>query len=378
MRLVFLVLGAASAVDRQDFETASVQPKHALRRMLPLLRPSAAFQVHPLAGPVAVAPRGRTTAAQVAPVGILRALDSDAPRRRAVVIARAAASEDGWMQSFDFAGATDEEVSEASREVFAHIARESVELMRSPFTSALASVVQRPGQTLPGLVAAVLASKLKFADLPGAVRGARGNLVEHTDAMEETFTEVLSMPTVLRGIVGDLIKAYVVDPALDGLLAPALFFKGFAALATHRVAHVLWERGERAAALLLQSRASELFAVDIHPGAQIGSGVMLDHATGVVIGSTAVLGDDLYILHQVTLGATGKETPGKRHPTVGSHVVLGTGSTVLGNIRVGDGATIGAKAIVTKEVPDGATVIEVNKLVDKPDGVATGAWMFEI
>jgi len=119
-------------------------------------------------------------------------------------------------------------------------------------------------------------------------------------------------------------------------------------------------------ALMLQSRASELFAVDIHPSATIGPGVMLDHGTGVVIGGTAVLGADLYILHNVTLGATGKPMGGaKRHPTVGDGVILGAGCTVLGDITVGSGATVGGGAIVTKPVPPGGTVIGNNKLVSR-------------
>jgi len=181
----------------------------------------------------------------------------------------------------------------------------------------------------------------------------------------------------------------VVDPAADGVLQPLLFFKGFHALTTYRVAHALWIKGtaaSRGAALLLQSRAAELFAVDIHPAAQIGNGVMLDHATGIVIGATAILGSDVYMLHGVTLGATGKPTGGrKRHPTIGSRVVLGAGSTVLGDIRVGDGCTVGALAIVTKDVDDGSTVIGVNKIASRPAVPTTEAdrsddytWYYDI
>ena len=119
---------------------------------------------------------------------------------------------------------------------------------------------------------------------------------------------------------------------------------------------------------MLQSRCAELFSVDIHPAATIGNGVMLDHATGIVIGSTAVVGSDVYMLHGVTLGATGRPTGGrKRHPTVGSRCVLGAGATVLGDIAVGDGCTVGAAAIVTKAVPDDSTVVGVNKVVSRDD-----------
>ena len=156
------------------------------------------------------------------------------------------------------------------------------------------------------------------------------------------------------------------------------------------MAHTLWCGGGAAqmgAALMLQSRASELFGVDIHPAATVGNGVMLDHATGVVVGSTAVLGSDLYCLHGVTLGATGKPTFGaKRHPTVGRACVLGAGATVLGDVAVGDGATVGAGAIVTRDVPAGSTVVGVNKLVEKPPPAAADggeevdpfSWFYDI
>jgi serine O-acetyltransferase len=133
----------------------------------------------------------------------------------------------------------------------------------------------------------------------------------------------------------------------------------------------MWSEGGAAnqgAALMLQSRISELFGVDIHPGAVIGNGVMLDHATGIVIGSTAIVGSDVYMLHGVTLGATGKPTGGKkRHPTIGSRVILGAGCTVLGDVTVADGSTVGALGIVTKDVPEGSTVIGVNKIVSRPE-----------
>ena len=178
----------------------------------------------------------------------------------------------------------------------------------------------------------------------------------------------------LRHVVCDLAKMVAVDPAVDGLLQPFLFFKGFHAISMYRVANTLWTSGdaiERSAALFLQSRASCLFGVDIHPGATIGSGVMLDHASGVVIGGTAVLGNDLYILHSVTLGATGKPTAkgSKRHPTIGSHCTLGAGCTVLGDVTVGHGATVGASAVATRNVPPNATLVGVNKLV--PPAVPT-------
>mmetsp|Transcript_23858 Transcript_23858/g.35673 ORF Transcript_23858/g.35673 Transcript_23858/m.35673 type:complete len:327 (+) Transcript_23858:1-981(+) len=278
------------------------------------------------------------------------------------------------MKNFDFVSSSDEAVSRCAASVFSMMRREAAELFSNPLTSSLASRCVLKHSTLSSALASILSTKVKYSDLPGAyVRksdgGAREELAAHEEALRCTFEDILSRPEILRAITADLVKCYIVDPAADGVLQPALFFKGFQALAVYRVAHVLWQTGSPAnkgAALMLQSRACELFAVDIHPGAKIGNGVMLDHATGVVIGGTAVLGNDLYILHQVTLGATGKDTGGKkRHPTVGSGAVLGAGSTVLGDVSIGVGATVGAGAIVTKDVPDHGTVIGVNKLVER-------------
>lgn len=156
------------------------------------------------------------------------------------------------------------------------------------------------------------------------------------------------------------------DPACRGMLQPFLFFKGFLALQTHRIAHVLWRQGRETLAFHFQSRASELFAVDIHPAAQIGTGVMLDHATDITIGETAVIGDGCSLLHGVTLGGTGKEV-GDRHPKIGRGVLLSVGAKVLGNITVGDNAKIAAGSVVLKDVPASCTVAGVPaKIVGTP------------
>ncbi|KAH8063744.1 serine O-acetyltransferase [Aureococcus anophagefferens] len=152
------------------------------------------------------------------------------------------------------------------------------------------------------------------------------------------------------------------DPAAPDALAVVLHFKGFLALAAHRAAHALWGSGDRDVALLLQGRASALFGVDIHPAASVGAGTFIDHATGVVVGEQASLGEGCYVLHGVTLGATGKVRDGRRHPAVGAGVTLGSGASVLGPITVGDGATVGANACVTKDVEAGATVVETGYL----------------
>eukprot|EP00324_Dicrateria_rotunda_P005635 CAMPEP_0206170094 /NCGR_PEP_ID=MMETSP1474-20131121/37772_1 /ASSEMBLY_ACC=CAM_ASM_001110 /TAXON_ID=97495 /ORGANISM="Imantonia sp., Strain RCC918" /LENGTH=230 /DNA_ID=CAMNT_0053576557 /DNA_START=8 /DNA_END=700 /DNA_ORIENTATION=- len=190
---------------------------------------------------------------------------------------------------------------------------------------------------------------------------------EQLASVQDCMAAVFAIPRVRHAVVRDIAKILAVDPAVESALQPFLFFKGFHALCVHRVAHELWRRGGRAdasAALMLQSRVSERFGVDIHPGAKVGAGVMFDHASGLVIGGTAVLGDDLYILHAVTLGSTGKPVPAgtQRHPTIGSGASLGAGCTVLGNITVGNGATVGAGATVTRDVPPGGVVVGVNGL----------------
>ena len=160
------------------------------------------------------------------------------------------------------------------------------------------------------------------------------------------------------------------DPACRSMLQPFLFFKGFLALQTHRVANHLWRQGRETLAFQFQSRASELFAVDIHPAARIGKGVMLDHATDITIGETAVVGDGCSLLHGVTLGGTGKEV-GDRHPKIGNGVLLSVGAKVLGNIRVGDEAKIAAGSVVLKDVPAQCTVAGVPaKQVGGPCGQA--------
>lgn len=148
------------------------------------------------------------------------------------------------------------------------------------------------------------------------------------------------------------------DPASRGYLAPFLFFKGFHVLQAYRVAHWLWNEGQQLFAVHLQNRISELFAVDIHPAAQIGSGILMDHATGIVIGETAVIEDNVSLLHDVTLGGTGKES-GDRHPKVRQGVLIGAGAKVLGNVEIGVGAKIGAGSVVLDAVPAHCTVAGV-------------------
>ena len=148
------------------------------------------------------------------------------------------------------------------------------------------------------------------------------------------------------------------DPACARYSVPLLYFKGFHALEAHRIGHFLWHQERSELALYLQSRVSEVFAVDIHPAAQIGSGILLDHATGLVIGETAVVEDHVSLLHEVTLGGTGKET-GDRHPKIRSGVLIGAGAKILGNVEIGEGAKVAAGSMVLNDVPAHCTVAGV-------------------
>ena len=165
-------------------------------------------------------------------------------------------------------------------------------------------------------------------------------------------------PAIADAAAEDLAAIVARDPASDGLLTPFLYFKGFHALQWHRVAHWLWTHGRTPLAHFLQSRVSEVFAVDIHPAVPVGRRVFIDHGTGVVIGETAVVGNDVSILQNVTLGGTGKEH-GDRHPKVRDGVLLAAGAKVLGNITIGARAKVGAGSVVLRDVPPCATVAGV-------------------
>ncbi|PSS24764.1 Serine acetyltransferase [Actinidia chinensis var. chinensis] len=178
-----------------------------------------------------------------------------------------------------------------------------------------------------------------------------------SDVLFEVFFSVLDQDREIKTAIRDDLKGVKDrDPACISYVHCFLNFKGFLACQAHRVAHKLWSQGRTIPAYLIQSRVSEVFAVDIHPGAKIGHGILLDHATGIVIGETAVIGDNVTILHNVTLGGTGKVT-GDRHPKVGDGVMIGAGTQILGNVKIGEGAKIGAGSVVLKEVPPNATSV---------------------
>lgn len=166
----------------------------------------------------------------------------------------------------------------------------------------------------------------------------------------------LRVPNLEHAACLDLEAIKERDPACDSILTAFMYFKGYKALQIYRVSHCLWESGRKELAALMQSRCSEVFAVDIHPAASIGTGLMMDHATGVVIGETAVIGDNCSFLHGVTLGSNGKEW-GDRHPKLGNNVVVGCGASIIGNITIGDDSKIGSGSIVLKPVPSGVTAV---------------------
>jgi serine O-acetyltransferase len=184
--------------------------------------------------------------------------------------------------------------------------------------------------------------------------------------------DVISLPLIVRAFhraqaedpaIGDALKADISavferDPACERLIEPFLYFKGFHAIQAHRLTHWLWHRQERDFALYLQSRSSEVFQTDIHPAAQIGRGIFLDHATGLVVGETAVIEDDVSLLQNVTLGGTGKES-GDRHPKVRRGAMIGAGAKILGSIEVGENARVAAGSVVLRDVPANSTVAGV-------------------
>jgi serine O-acetyltransferase len=178
-------------------------------------------------------------------------------------------------------------------------------------------------------------------------------------SLRDIFAEALNSSEEIRDAVArDLTAVLERDPAARGLAQPFLYYKGFHALESHRVAHRLWGEGRVNLAFFLQNRVSEVFAVDIHPAARIGKGILIDHGTGVVIGETAVIGDDVSMLHEVTLGGTGKES-GDRHPKIGNCVLIGAGAKILGNVSIGEGSKVAAGSVVLHPVPAHVTVAGV-------------------
>ena len=200
--------------------------------------------------------------------------------------------------------------------------------------------------SLDGVIAHRVAQRLDRPEAPYA-------------AIRQAFDSCLAAePALIESFRGDLLAVVERDPACTRLLEPALYFKGFHALQTYRLSHWLWKNGRSDFALTLQSLSSQIFQTDIHPAARIGKGVFIDHATGVVIGATSVIEDDVSMLHGVTLGGTGKAR-GDRHPKVRRGVLIGAGAKVLGNIEIGHCAMIAAGSVVLDPVPPNKTVAGV-------------------
>ena len=213
-----------------------------------------------------------------------------------------------------------------------------------PIMAALLELNVRIHRGFDRALAALLARKLADCSVP-----ARALLELATSAF-------LAEPDLVDAAASDLVAIKERDPACPDLITPFLFFKGFQALQGYRIAHWLWQGGRRHLARHLQSRISEAYAMDIHPAALLGRRILIDHGTGIVIGETCVLEDDVSMLQGVTLGGTGKNE-GDRHPKIRRGVLLGAGCKVLGNIEIGEGAKIGAGSIVLEAVPPYTTVV---------------------
>lgn len=178
-------------------------------------------------------------------------------------------------------------------------------------------------------------------------------------ALQEIFQEALKSDSEISlAMQSDIIACYDRDPACDYYCLPLLYFKGFHAIQSQRITHWLWNKERDSLAFFLQNRISEVMGVDIHPAAKLGHGLMIDHGTGVVVGETAVIGNNVSILHGVTLGGSGK-VDGDRHPKIGDGVMIGANASILGNITIGERSKIGAGSVVLEDIPSFSTAVGV-------------------
>jgi serine O-acetyltransferase len=215
----------------------------------------------------------------------------------------------------------------------------------------------------PELATFIYSTILHHDTLEAAVIHRVAERLDHADVSAELIRQAYADALEAEPAIGNAFRADIVatvdrDPAASRFIEPVLYFKGFHAIVTHRLAHWLHARGRKDFALYLQSRSSAVFQCDINPNARIGRGIFLDHATGLVVGETAVIEDDVSILHGVTLGGTGK-AGGDRHPKIRRGVLIGAGAKILGNIEVGHCARIAAGSVVVKPVPNNVTVAGV-------------------
>jgi serine O-acetyltransferase len=223
-----------------------------------------------------------------------------------------------------------------------------------------ASDIIKVDPSLGGLIfSAVLNHERLECALAHRLAQRLGNADIGAELIVQAFDAALDeKPEIGEEIRADVLAVFDRDPACDRYIEPFLYFKGFQAVQTYRLAHQLYKMGRRDFAFYLQSRSSMVFGVDIHPAAQVGRGIMIDHAHSIVIGETAVVGDNVSMLHSVTLGGTGKEH-GDRHPKIGSGVLLGAGAKVLGNIRIGECSRVASGSVVLHDVPANRTVAGV-------------------
>lgn len=241
-----------------------------------------------------------------------------------------------------------------------------------PLWAAICAEVRDVINEEPMLEDFLTATILDQTSLESALSAHLGNQIDCATVPARVLCNVISEAFATRNDIrqamrDDLQAVVERDSACEALHLPLLYFKGFQALQLHRVANWLWNQNRQSLALLMQSRASMKFSVDIHPAAKFGNGIMLDHATGLVVGETAVVGNQVSILQSVTLGGTGKEH-GDRHPKIRDGVLISAGAKILGNITVGEGAKVGAGSVVLRDVPAHTTVAGVPaKIVGKPD-----------
>jgi serine O-acetyltransferase len=215
----------------------------------------------------------------------------------------------------------------------------------------------------PALTGFIYSTILNHDTLEAAIVHRISERLSHADVggelIRQAYVSALDDdPSIAVAFRADLAATVDRDPATHRYIEPVLYYKGFHAIQTHRLAHWLWGQGRRDFAYYLQSRSSAVFQCDINPNARIGRGIFLDHATGFVVGETAVIDDDVSILHDVTLGGTGKENE-DRHPKIRRGVMIGAGAKILGNIEVGHCARIAAGSVVIKPVPNNVTVAGV-------------------
>ncbi|MDE3951673.1 serine O-acetyltransferase [Glaesserella parasuis] len=231
--------------------------------------------------------------------------------------------------------------------IWQNIRNEAQELVNSePMLASLFAKTVMKHHHLGDALSYILANKLANAIMPAI-------------ALKEIIEEAYQAdPQIIASAACDIEAVRTRDPAVDKWSTPLLYLKGYHALQSYRVTHYLWQQGRKALAIYLQNEISVAFDVDIHPAARVGCGIMLDHATGIVVGETAVIENDVSILQGVTLGGTGKEH-GDRHPKIREGVMIGAGAKILGNIEIGRYSKIGANSVVLQAVPEYATAAGV-------------------